>query len=172
MHPRTTISPCHLKCCRNFVVFTNAFTGSPNQICACRHYYPTYPLSQHFLPTSWCSLVWDVMEHCLGTVESRAVRGITHSFKNGRSQMCDKAMVEHWLAWHGNKMEPHHMLQTKISGTLPVSSMEGSLQGGQNPLEGGTGLPAALISLYIFKYEICVVLGCVFKAFFILNGYC
>ena len=49
------------------------------------------------------------------------------------------------------------------------------LQGGRNPLEGGTGLPAALISLYIFKYEICVVLGCVFcvfKAFFILNGYC
>ena len=62
------------------------------------------------------------------------------------------------------------MLQTKISGTLPVSSMEGSLQGGQNPLEGGTGLPAALISLYIFKYEICVF--CVVKAFLILNGYC
>ena len=46
------------------------------------------------------------------------------------------------------------MLQTKISGTLPVSSMEGSLHGGQNPLEGGTGLPAALISLYIFKYRL------------------
>ena len=88
MHPRTTISPCHLKCCRNFVVFTNAFTGSPNQICVCRHCYPSYPLSQHFLPTSWCSLVWEVMEHCLGTVKSRAVwtvRCITHSFKTGCS---------------------------------------------------------------------------------------
>ena len=29
---------------------------------------------------------------------------------------------------------------------------------------------AALISLYIFKYEICVF--CVVKAFLILNGYC
>ena len=33
--------PCHLKCSRDFVVFTNAFTSSPNQICVCRHCYPS-----------------------------------------------------------------------------------------------------------------------------------
>ena len=34
-------SPCHLKCSRDFVVFTNAFTGSPKQFCVCRHCYPS-----------------------------------------------------------------------------------------------------------------------------------
>ena len=57
------------------------------------------------------------------------------------------------------------MRQTKISGIWPVSSMEGSLLEGQNPLEGGTGQPAAQISTPLIMVQggylaILKLLGC------------
>ena len=38
---RIQFSPCHLKCSRDFVVFTNAFTGSPKQFYVFQHSYPS-----------------------------------------------------------------------------------------------------------------------------------
>ena len=84
--------------------------------------------------------------------------------------MCDKAMQGNGgtlagLTWQHDGAPPHasdqniRYLASQFNGRLIARRSE--------PWDWAA---AALISLYIFKYEICVF--CVVKAFLILNGYC